>query len=59
MHIRALLDTDEHQYLSVKACAERMHTSTDRVRFLAQVGVLKWRRGPLGDIEVEPAIVRP
>jgi hypothetical protein len=58
MHFRPLPDLDD-AYLSVTACAEKMHTSTDRVRFLAQVGVLKWRRGPLGDIEVERAIVRP
>lgn len=46
-------------FVSVEAAAKQMATTVERVRWLANVGVLRWRRDWGGDIEVEPAIVRP
>lgn len=42
------------------AAADRMRTTPEHLRWLANVGVLQWRRDwASGDIEVEPAVVRP
>lgn len=45
-------------FVSLEVAARRMHTTVEHVSWLANVGVLRWRRSPLGGgIEVEPAIV--
>jgi hypothetical protein len=46
-------------FMSVAAAAKQMRTSAARVKWLAQVNVLSWRRNPWdGEIEVEPAVMK-